>query len=78
MIEWQDADNENVVLEMDSGVTGLALVLGPVSQSMNGTTYRCRIMIHSRTSLDTVTLIIEGEPTTIIPGPFCPRAVLIQ
>ena len=61
-IEWLDADNGNTMLEMDSGVTELALALGPVSQSMNGRRYRCTVTVGGTFST-IVTLEIEGEPT---------------
>ena len=64
MIQWEDRDNGDVVLEMTSGMqTELALELGPVSQSMDGRRYRCRVVIDGSTILDTITLTIEGEPT---------------
>ena len=71
-IEWQDADNANMMLEMASGVTELALVRGPVSQSMNGRMYRCSVMTDGGITLETVTLEIEGEPTNN-PWLFCHR-----
>ena len=64
MIQWEDRDNGDMVLEMTSGMQReLALELGPVSQSMDGRLYRCRVVIDGSTILDTVTLTIEGEPT---------------
>ena len=63
-IQWEDRDNGDVALEMTSGMqTELALERGPVSQSMDGRLYRCRVVIDGSTILDTVTLTIEGEPT---------------
>ena len=66
MIQWEDRDNGDMVLGMTSGMQRvLPLKLGPVSQSMDGRRYRCRIAIDGSTIdiLDTVTLKIEGEPT---------------
>ena len=63
-IEWLDIDNENMMLEMDSDVMELALVLGPVSQSMNGRRYRCAVTVGG-TSSTTVTLVIQGEPSLV-------------
>ena len=63
MIKWEDRDDGDMVLEMTSGMhTELALELGPISQSMDGRRYRCRVVIDGGTILDTVTLTIEGEP----------------
>ena len=73
MIQWEDRNNGDVVLEMTSVVqTELALELGPVSLSMNGGRYRCRVQLDSSTILETVTLTIEGEPTNI-PWPLQPQ-----
>ena len=64
MIQWEDRDNGDMVLEMTSGMQmELAVERGPVSQSMDGRRYRCRVVIDGSTILDTVTLTIEGEPT---------------
>ena len=66
MIQWEDRDNGDMVLELTSGMqTELALELGPVSQSMNGGRYRCRVQLENSTILETVTLTIEGEPTNL-------------
>ena len=73
MIQWEDRNNGDMVLEMTSGVqTELALELGPVSQSMDGRRYRCRVVIDGGTNFVTVTLTIEGEPTNI-PWPLQPQ-----
>ena len=73
MIQWEDRDNGDMILEMTSGMqTELALELGPVSQSMDGRRYRCRVVFNGDTILDTVTLTIEGEPTNI-PWPLQPK-----
>ena len=66
MIQWEDVDMGYMVLETTSGIqTELALERGPVSQSMNGRRYRCRVAFTGDTILRTVTLTIEGEPTNI-------------
>ena len=73
-IEWQDVDNGNTVLEMASGVTELPLVLGPVSQNMDGNRYRCSVSIGTPI-FGVVTLTIEGEPTNN-PWPLPPQGCL--
>ena len=74
MIQWEDRDTDgDMVLEMTSGMqTELALELGPVSQSMNGRRYRCRVVFDEGTIFRMVTLTIEGEPTNI-PWPLQPQ-----
>ena len=73
MIQWEDRNNGDVVLEMTSEMqTELAVEIGPVSQSMHGGRYRCRVQLDSGTILETVTLTIEGEPTNI-PWPLQPH-----
>ena len=77
MIQWEDRDNEDMVLEMTSGMqTELALELGPVSQSMDGRRYRCRVQLENSTILETVTLTIEGEPTNLS-GLFSPMQAFL-
>ena len=73
-IEWQDVDNGNMMLEMASGVTELTLVLGPVSQNMDGNRYRCSVSIGTPI-FSVVTLTIEGEPTNN-PWPLPPQGFL--
>ena len=73
MIQWEDSENGDMVLEMTSGMqTELVLELGPVFQSMNGRSYRCRVQLDSSTISRMVTLTIEGEPTNI-PWPLQPQ-----
>ena len=64
MIQWEDRDNGDMVLEMTSGLQmELSFELGPVTESMDGSMYRCRVAIDGSTMFRTVTLTIEGEPT---------------
>ena len=73
MIQWEDRDNGDVVLETTSGMqTELSLELGPVSHSMNGRKYGCRVQLDSNNTLETVTLTIESEPTKV-PWPLQPQ-----
>ena len=73
MIQWEDVDNGDMILGMTSGMqTELAVELGPVSQSMDGRRYRCRVVFAGSTILETVALPIEGEPTNI-PWPLQPQ-----
>ena len=66
MIQWEDIGNGDVVLEMTSGMqTELAVELGPVSQSMDGRKYGCRVQLDSNITLKAVTLTIESEPTKV-------------
>ena len=77
MIQWENIGNGDMVLRMTSGMqTELAVELGPVSQSMDGSMYRCRVVIDGGTILETVTLTIEGEPTNI-PWPLQPQNLLV-
>ena len=62
MIEWLLVDGTSEMSEeMDSGQTSLDLVLDPVSESMNGRVYRCRVTIGGATVDQDVTVMVQGE-----------------
>ena len=48
-IEWLLVDGTETSLVINSGQTTLALVLDPVSESLNGGMYRCRVTISGAT-----------------------------
>ena len=75
MIEWSNVGSGDMVLEMDSGVTELTLVVDRISQSMNDRMYRCRVIMGNSTISNTVALTIEGEPTNNS-WPLLPQGVL--
>ena len=55
-------DGSEMSAGMDSGQTSLDLVFDPVSESMNGAVYRCRVTIGGTTVDQDVTVTVEGEP----------------
>ena len=67
MIEWLlvDGTSETAVDTRNDQAT-LDLVFNPVSESMNGRVYRCRVTIGGGTVDQDVTVTVEGEPFKII------------
>ena len=57
-IEWLLVD---VIVEMNSAQATLDLVLDPVSESMNGGVYRCRVTIGGATVDRDITVTVQGE-----------------
>ena len=60
-IEWLLVDGPEMLQETNSGQAALELVLDPVSESMNGSVYRCRVIIGGATVDQDVTVTIQGE-----------------
>ena len=60
-IEWFIVDGSEMSAGMNSGQTSLELALGPVSESMNGRVYRCRVTISGATVDQDVTVTVQGE-----------------
>ena len=61
MIEWLLVDGTETSVEMNSGQATLDLVLDPVSESMNGGVYRCRVTIGGTTVVRDITVTVQGE-----------------
>ena len=59
-IEWLLVGTETSVV-MNSGQATLDLVLDPVSESMNGGVYRCRVTIGGATVDLDITVTVQGE-----------------
>ena len=57
-IEWLLVGGSSV--GMNSGETSLELVFNPVSESMNGAVYRCRVTIGGTTVDQDVTVTVQG------------------
>ena len=60
-IEWLLVDGTETSVEMNSGQSTLDLVLDPVSESMNGGVYRCRVTIGGATVDQDITVTVQGE-----------------
>ena len=60
-IEWLLVDGTETSVVLNSGQSTLALVLDPVSESMNGGVYRCRVTIGGATVVQDITVIVQGE-----------------
>ena len=61
MIEWLLVDGTETSVVMNSGQATLDLVLDPVSESMNGGVYRCRVTIGGATVDWDITVTVQGE-----------------
>ena len=61
MIEWLLVDGTETSVDMNSGQSTLDLVLDPVSESMNGGVYRCRVTISGATVNQDITVTVQGE-----------------
>ena len=61
-IEWLLVDGTETSVVMNSGQATLDLVLDPVSESMNGGVYRCRVTIGGATVDRDITVTVQGEP----------------
>ena len=60
-IEWLLVDGTETSVVMNSGQATLDLVLDPVSESMNGGVYRCRVTIGGATVDQDITVTVQGE-----------------
>ena len=60
-IEWLLVDGTETSVVMNSGQNTLDLVLDPVSESMNGGVYRCRVTISGATVDQDITVTVQGE-----------------
>ena len=60
-IEWLLVDGTETSVVMNSGQSTLDLVLDPVSESMNGGVYRCRVTIGGATVDRDITVTVQGE-----------------
>ena len=60
-IEWLLVDGTETSVVMNSGQSTLDLVLDPVSESMNGGVYRCRVTIGGATVDQDITVTVQGE-----------------
>ena len=67
MIQWFLVDGALQV--MNTGQEELDLVLNPVSQSMGGNTYRCRVTNDGDAMEGDVTISVQGKPflSTLFP-----------
>ena len=61
MIEWLLVDGTETSEEMNSGQSTLDLVLDPVSESMDGGVYRCRVTIGGASVDRDITVTVQGE-----------------
>ena len=59
-MEWLLVDGTETSVEMNSGQATLELVLDPVSESMNGGVYRCRVTISGATVVQDITVTVQG------------------
>ena len=60
-IEWLLVDGTETSVVMNSGQSTLDLVLDPVSESMNGGVYRCRVTISGATVNQDITVTVQGR-----------------
>ena len=82
MIQWFLVDGTSETLQvMNTGQEALDLLLNPVSQSMDGNIYRCRITTGGDAMDGDVTISVQGKPflSTLFPvsrlSLFCPSTM---
>ena len=67
-IEWLLVDGTVTSVVMNSGQSTLDLVLDPVSESMNGGVYRCRVTVSGASVDQDITVTVQGELLIMLPG----------